>query len=187
MVKKMEHHEHPASETPDLNFCPRCSHALEEREAFGRIRRYCPACERVIFREHKVAAAMLLTDAEGRVLLARRAWQPLQGAWSLPAGFVDYDEDPAAAAVRECYEETGLRTEVAGLLDLIAGREHPHGADIVVVYRGRLLGGELRAADDASDARFFPLDSLPPLAFRATEAAIERWRSLRTTGDDGDE
>ena len=159
----------------ELNYCPRCGHALEDREAFGRVRRFCPACGQIVFRDLKVAAGVLV-EHEGQVLLVRRAVGPRQGLWSFPAGFVEFDEDPAEAAVRECREETGLEVEVTGLLDVIAGREHERGADIVIVYCARLAGGELRAADDVDGVGFFAPDALPPLAFRATRIALDRWR-----------
>lgn len=169
--------EHETSQTLMLNFCPRCGHALEDRLAFGRERRACPACGLIVFRDHKVAAALLVEDAQGRVLLVRRAWKPMQGYWSLPAGFVDDDEDPAAAALRECREETGLEAEITALLDVIAGREHPRGADLVILYRGRVNGGELAPHDDAAEARYFAATELPPLAFRATRRALEHWQA----------
>lgn len=164
------------SRLPELNYCPRCGHALEDKTAFGRVRRYCPACAQVIFREHQVAAGVLVIH-QGRLLLVRRVMEPQRGKWSLPAGFVDFDEDPAEAAVRECHEETGLEVEVTGLLDVIAGREHKRGADIVIVYCARVVGGKMEANDDADRvATFFP-DALPPLAFRATRVALARWRA----------
>ena len=161
-------------QTLELNYCPRCGHALEDREAFGRVRRFCPACDRIVFREHKVAAGVLVVH-DGQVLLVRRRMNPRQGLWTFPAGFVDFDEDPAEAAVRECREETGLQVEITGLLDVIAGREHERGADVVIVYCARLVGGEPRAADDVDRVAFFAPDQLPPLAFRATQAALDKW------------
>ncbi len=158
-----------------LNYCPTCGHSLEDRLAFGRMRRYCPTCETIIFRDHKVAAGVLV-ERNGHILLVRRRMEPRRGRWTFPAGFVDYDEAPADAAIRECREETGLEVEITGLLDVIAGREHPHGADIVIVYLARQTGGELHAADDADRAGFFPSDRLPPLAFQATKTALESWR-----------
>jgi 8-oxo-dGTP diphosphatase len=160
----------------ELNYCPRCGHALEDREAFGRVRRFCPACDGIVFREHKVAAGVLV-EHEGKVLLVRRRLNPHQGLWTLPAGFVDFDEDPAEAAVRECREETGLEVEIAGLLHVAAGREHEHGADIVIVYCAQVVGGEQRAADDVDRVAFFAPGELPPLAFRATRDALAKWQN----------
>jgi len=165
------------SRTLELDYCPRCGHALKDREAFGRVRRFCPACDQIIFRDHKVAAGVLV-ERDGKVLLVRRRWNPRQGMWTFPAGFVEFDEDPAEAAVRECREETGLEVEVTGLLDVIAGREHERGADIVIVYRARLVGGEPKPADDVDQVAFLAPDKLPPLAFHATQVALDRWRHL---------
>jgi len=116
----------------------------------------------------------VLVEQEGKVLLVRRVNEPGRGMWTLPAGFVNAYEDPARAAERECFEETGLQVEVTGLLDVIAGREHERGADIVIIYTARAVGGTLAAGDDADKAGFFPRNALPPLAFRATRAALEK-------------
>jgi len=175
---------HKVSQTLELNFCPRCGQALEDAFVFGRVRRVCPACGLVVFRDHKVAAAALVEDAAGRVLLVRRAWEPQQGYWSLPAGFVDEDESPPEAALRECREETGLTLVAPELFMALYGREHARGADIVLVYRGRISDGVLTAADDAAEAAFFPLEALPPLAFRATEQALARLEQLRARTED---
>jgi ADP-ribose pyrophosphatase YjhB (NUDIX family) len=133
----------------------------------------CPNCGWIHFSDPKVAAAILIEE-DGRVLLVRRVNEPFRGSWSLPAGFVDADEDPAKAAERECLEETGLIVRATGVVDVIAGREHPRGADFVIVYRGEVVSGELRAADDADEAEWFALNELPSLAFRATEAVLGR-------------
>lgn len=167
----------------ELNYCPRCGHALEERKAFGRVRRFCPECDRVVFREHKVAAGVIV-EQKGEVLLVRRRMTPRQGLWTFPGGFVDFDESPAEAAARECREETGLNVEISGLLDVIAGQEHESGADIVIVYLGRPAGGErvedhLHPADDVDRVAFFSPEEFPPLAFRATQEALDRWRAAR--------
>jgi 8-oxo-dGTP diphosphatase len=159
----------------ELNYCPRCGHALEERNAFGRVRRFCPACDKIVFREHKVAAGVIV-ERDGEVLLVRRRLNPRRGLWSFPAGFVDYDEAPSQAAMRECLEETGLEVEIIDLLDVLAGAGHGD-ADIVIVYRARQVGGRLQASDDADRVAFFAPGSLPPLAFRATREAIDKWRA----------
>lgn len=119
------------------------------------------------FADPKVAAGILV-EQDGKVLLVKRINEPFKGLWTLPAGFVDADEDPARAAERECLEETGLSVRVSGILDIRWGREHARGADFVIFYRGQVTGGELRAGDDAEEAAWFERGHIPPLAFQST-------------------
>jgi 8-oxo-dGTP diphosphatase len=157
----------------EINYCPRCGSAITTAEKFGRERPVCPACGWIYFADPKVAAAVLL-EQNGRVLLVRRTNEPFRGMWTLPAGFVDADESPARAAERECLEETGLTVRAVRVLEVIAGREHPRGADFVIVYEGEVVSGELRASDDADKAEWFDRAHLPPLAFHATEQVLNK-------------
>lgn len=163
------------AEVDAVTFCPACGTRLELRQVFGRVRPVCPQCGRVHFQDPKVAAAALV-ERQRKVLLVRRVNAPEQGKWTLPAGFVDFDEDPQSAAVRECEEETGLKVRVTNLVDVIYGLEHPRGASIVIVYRAEVAEGDLGAHDDADAVGFFGPDELPPLAFRATKLVLDRWR-----------
>lgn len=154
-----------------IQFCPYCGVPVDRRFLFGAERPTCPRCGWIHFEDPKVAAGVLI-EQDGKVLLVRRVNDPARGEWSFPAGFVNAYEDPARAAERECLEETGLIVHVTGLLELISGREHPRGADIVLVYAAEITGGSLAAGDDADEAAYFARDSLPPLAFRATRRAL---------------
>lgn len=160
-----------------VNFCPVCGTHLAEAERFGRTRPTCPACGWVYFPDPKVAAA-LLVERDGQVLLVRRANDPQRGLWTLPAGFVDAGEDPARAAERECWEETGYNARVSGLLDVMYGQEHPRGAHIIIFYRGEVLDGTLQPGDDVDRAAFFSLDELPPLAFQTTQKILKSVRKM---------
>ena len=154
-----------------IKFCPRCGTAVTLEDKFGKVRPVCPSCGWVYFADPKVAAAVLV-EQNGRVLLVRRVNEPFRGLWTLPAGFVDAEEDPARAAERECYEETGLTVRVTRVIEVVAGREHPRGADFVIVYAAEVESGILQAADDADDAEWFPRSDLPPLAFKATQKIL---------------
>ena len=156
-----------------VNYCPRCGPPIQLENKFGKVRPVCPSCRWIYFADPKVAAAVLVEQG-GRVLLVRRAYEPFRGLWTLPAGFVDADEDPASAAARDCEEETGLKVRVTRVLDVIAGREHERGADFVIVYAAEVESGILRAGDDADDARWFEMLDLPPLAFQATKKILKR-------------
>lgn len=101
------------------------------------------------------------------VLLVERGNEPYKGCWAFPGGFMNMDETTAEAARRELREETGLAVGAIrqlGAYDRVD--RDPRGRVITVAYvavvddAGGVCGG-----DDAHDARWFPLDSLPPLAF----------------------
>jgi len=163
----------------ELNFCPNCGSPMADRFVFGRTRRACSACGFVFFREPKLAAGALV-EQDGKVLLVRRAVAPKLGSWCLPAGYVEYDEGPVAAVLREVREETGLLVRVTGLLAAYHVRSDPRGLGVIIIYRAAPVGGELVPGDDASEAKFFSPDDLPnDLAFSSTCRALLRWRCGR--------
>lgn len=166
-----------------MNYCPRCAHALEDQFAFGRTRRACPECGFVFFREPKVAAGALI-EHDGRVLLVRRGADPKRGYWALPAGYVEIDEGPVAAAIRECFEETGLVIRVTGLFSVYHVTNDPRGAGVIILYRAVVDSGELQAGDDASEVAFFAPDELPrDIAFTSTRRALLHWRCEKKDED----
>lgn len=158
-------------------YCVQCGTAVVTREMFGRLRPVCPACGWVHFADPKVAVAVVVIQ-DGQVLLTRRINEPHQGDWSLPAGFMDAGETIPEAGARECLEETGLTVNVTGLIDVFSGKEHKHGSDIVLVYKAEIVGGTLKAGDDADRAEFFPLDNLPLLAFETTARILQKIKDL---------
>lgn len=155
-------------------FCPLCGAALHEEARFGRLRPVCPACGHTVFFDPKVAVVTFVTD-DDRVLLVRRSADPGKGLWALPAGFVDADEDPRAAAVRETREETGLVVTIVHLLELLHRPDAGGIADIVIAFAARVDGGTLCAGDDAEAVAWFPRAQLPEMALATTHLLIQRW------------
>lgn len=116
-----------------------------------------------------LAADNIVTTEDGYLLLIQRKNPPFQGQWAFPGGFVEDDEELAQAAVRELNEETGLEVEVSEseLVDTVGtlGRD-PRFRTVSVVYHVQLPERrEVGGADDAADARWFPLSDLPELGF----------------------
>ncbi len=161
---------------PDFVYCPHCGAPLGERLAFGRLRKACRYCGFVHFKDPKVAVAALVSDG-ARVLLVRRAVVPRIGFWALPAGYMDQDELPEEAAVREIAEETGVKIRLDGLQAVVAlgGWEERRG--ILLVYRADPLSGRAAPADDVSDARWFGRAEVPwdELAFESTVDLLRQW------------
>ncbi len=103
---------------------------------------------------------------EKGVVLVRRKNPPF--GWALPGGFVDYGERVEDAARREALEETSLHVRLEGLLGVYSDpardpRQHTISTVFIAVADNP---EDVRGADDALEARYFPFHSLPePLAF----------------------
>jgi ADP-ribose pyrophosphatase YjhB (NUDIX family) len=161
-------------------FCPACGTALTERTIDGRVRRACPGCGRVHWRNAKPCAGALIVR-NGKVLLVRRAIEPFRGHWDIPGGFCEVEEHPAETAIREAKEETGLEIELTGLLGMWMDN-YEGSASLNVYYLARPLGHRLRPADDADAAAWFAPDALPErIAFANGRLALEAWASRNPT------
>jgi len=149
----------------DAKHCPACGAELRAAEVAGRTRKRCGVCAFVLYLNPASAAAGVVLDEEGRVLLVRRARPPFEDAWALPAGYQEQDEEPRECLRREVREEAGLEVEPYELFDLIHVVDPRRPAN-VAVFLCRAVGGRIEAGDEASDARWFALDELPgELAF----------------------
>jgi 8-oxo-dGTP diphosphatase len=98
-------------------FCSQCGATMVARLIDGRERLACIACGHVAFASCSLSAGGLLIREE-KVLLIQRGVEPNKGLWTLPGGYVEVDETPDQAVVREVAEETGLETWVLGLIGL---------------------------------------------------------------------
>lgn len=146
-------------------FCARCGHCLTEQLLPGdhRKRQVCPACGFVAYRNAKPCAGVLPTQ-NGQVLLARRGVPPYLGCWDIVGGFMEHDEAPEDAALREAREETGAVMELLDLLGVyLDGSGYgPEGdTTLNVYYVARILQGDPQPADDVAELRWFAAGELP--------------------------
>jgi 8-oxo-dGTP diphosphatase len=100
----------------------------------------------------------LTYDPDGRLLLIRRGNEPGRGLWSVPGGRLEPGETDAMALVREMAEETGLLVEPGALVGRVQ-----RGPFAIADYRCTVVGGALRAGDDATDARWCDAATLAAL------------------------
>ncbi|HVQ00204.1 MAG TPA: NUDIX hydrolase [Candidatus Thermoplasmatota archaeon] len=111
------------------------------------------------------------------ILLVQRKYEPFQGYWALPGGFVEYGETTEQAVIREVREETGLDVVVLGLQGVYSEpKRDPRGHTVSVVYKVAHIGGALIAGDDAAHVRYFKGDELPPLAFDHAKIVSDAWK-----------
>jgi ADP-ribose pyrophosphatase len=119
--------------------------------------------------------AIIIED--GRVLLIKRAKAPLLGEWSIPGGMLELGETLRQGAEREALEETGLvvrANELLGIFDRIvpdqAKRTLYHY--VLIDFLCKTISGDVLAAGDASDARWFSPQELAALRLAAETAEI---------------
>ena len=122
------------------------------------------------------AAASAAVFQDGMVLLARRAKPPLAGIWSLPGGHIEPGEKAREAAMRELHEETGVKADLMGIVDVkdvILRRDDGslRAHYVITAFYGVWLSGTARPQSDAQDVEWV---DLPALADRPlTEGTID--------------
>lgn len=123
-----------------------------------------------------------LADEGLKVLLIQRSQDPFRGRWALPGGFAEVGESLEMTARRELEEETGLANICLEQLHTFSDPDRdPREHVVTVVYftLTKLTKHSVRAASDASNAAWFKVDQVPPLAFdhdRILAMATERLR-----------
>lgn len=153
-------------------YCAQCGAAVETRPIEGRSREVCSACGTVFYKNPLPVAACVVLNRNREVLLVKRRKEPQRGQWCLPIGFAETGETIAEAAKRELREETGIDGQWLRLLDTDSYGSDFYGDLLIVSFEMEKVGGNEQAGDDAEEVRYFPIDSLPPLAFNSNDKAV---------------
>ena len=155
-------------------FCPYCGQKVVEKSFGERKHGYCQTCDIIHYENPIPAVAALVLNQKGQLLLVKRSVEPAKGKWCLPGGFIEVDESIEEAVLRELEEETGIKGEIEGLIDFFSQEGRHYRALLIFGYKVKMMGGEVKAGDDAQDAGFFSLDDLPPIAFLSHQQLIEK-------------
>ena len=86
------------------------------------------------YKSPKLAADGIILE-NGKILLIKRRNEPFKDKWALPGGFVEYGEKVEDAAVREVFEETGLKTKIMDLVGIYSDpNRDPRGHIVSAVF-----------------------------------------------------
>lgn len=128
------------------------------------------------------ADCIVITKEDAQVLLIQRGSEPYKGCWAFPGGFLNMNETTEECAVRELFEETGLKVDEVHQLGAYSKVDRdPRGRTITVAYLVILdQPMPVIGQDDAALARWWPLSSLPRLAFDHNEIMADAIALFKT-------
>ena len=144
-----------------MKYCPRCGAELGRKFDGGRDRPACQAegCRFIHFGDFSIGCGGVVIR-DNKALLIQRGINPNRGAWQIPGGYVEADEEILTAVEREVLEEAGV---VARVLDVV-GVRHAIAepvANIYVVFRLEPVSGEPRYdGEETIGAGYFSLEEL---------------------------
>jgi 8-oxo-dGTP diphosphatase len=157
----------------EFKHCPFCSAPLVLAESEQRLRPTCPGCGFVQHRSPAPTVSVLAVDGD-HVLLGRRGRSPGKGTWSLPSGYVDYEEDFLTTAIRETKEETGLDVQILSIVNIVSSFVSPAFHFLGIYVIAQVVGGKLVAGDDLEAVDWFPaVGPLPDMGFQEDVHVIE--------------
>ncbi|MBC7878235.1 MAG: NUDIX domain-containing protein [Anaerolineales bacterium] len=123
---------------------------------------------RLVRPRFRAAVAAIIFNEQGQVLLFKHTYRKFE--WGLPAGGLEYHEQPINAIVREFFEETGMEIQVERLLTSISAREDHH---ISMIYLCKIVSGEFRESHEISEIKYFSVNELPAMMLSAEKELIK--------------
>lgn len=159
----------PASKEPSF------THLTPEGD--NRQRQVCTNCGFVAYENPKVVVGVVITYGE-KILLCRRAINPRQGFWTLPAGFMELHESAEEGATREAWEEACAKIKIETLL---AAYTIPRLSQVQLIYRAQLIDATISAGVESLEVGLFDYADIPwdALAFPSVRWALVQFNQVR--------
>ena len=137
----------------------------------GRRRFVCPDCQSINHENPLPSAAAVVVNERHELLLVKRGVSPGKGRWALPSGFIEIEETPDAACLRELMEETHLEGRVKKLRGVYTQSSKMYKNVLIIAYEVE-ADGVPDPGTDVVAARFFSLENLPDVPFSSHKEII---------------
>ena len=154
--------------------CIYCGGEITKKSEDGVLRDFCPCCNSFFYNNPLPVVSSIL-DSAREILLVKRDRAPFKGQWCLPTGFAEAGESIEDAALRELREETGIKGRISRLLDVDSYKSRFYGDLLFLTFIVEQTGGKLAAGGDCTQARFWPVNKLPPMAFPPNKRALDAY------------
>ena len=155
-----------------IKYCPQCKYPLRRIKINKRRRLVCQNCGWINY-ENPLPAVVAVVRNNKKILLVKRGIEPHKGRWTLPSGFIEIEETPQIACLRELKEETNLEGKILRLIGVYSQRTKMYNNILVVAYEVKVKKKKPLAGDDAQEARFVLVERLPSIPFSSHRQIIE--------------
>ena len=166
-----------------MNYCSNCGDTVKFYTPAGddRPRYLCESCGIIHYENPKVVVGTI-PEMDGKILLCRRSIEPRSGKWTLPAGYLENDENVAQGAERETLEEAEARIEIIAPYALF---NICYVNQIYVMFRARLLDDKFKAGKESSEVQLFLEEDIPwdQIAFTVIQKTLRLYFKDRPAGE----
>ena len=141
-------------------------------------RHTCKKCGFIDYQDPKLIVNSII-QCHDKIVVLKRAKEPLSDKWTFPGGYVDRGETIEAAAKREAMEECGISINIDYLTGLYS---YPGRIKMVAIFAASYLSGELVAGDETLEVKLVSLNNIPwhKLAFPSMAQALKDYRAMST-------
>lgn len=167
----------PGSKSPKPFKPPEIGPRVREvPEGDNRPRLVCPECAYIKYDNPLVVVGAVVTW-EDRILLCRRAIEPRHGYWTIPAGYLELNEDAETGAKREAKEEACADIEIDALLGVY---NVTRISQVQLIYRATLMSPDIAAGEESLEVGLFDWDDIPwdDIAFPSVNWALHHHREV---------
>ena len=156
-----------------MKYCSKCGAKTSHRIPDGdnRLRDICERCGTIHYQNPNIIAGCVVLEGD-QILLCRRAIEPRQGLWTLPAGFMENGETVAQAALRETWEEAHATPELDSLYVVTS---LPRISQVYMLYLAHLHGGDFSSGPESLEVELFKMEEIPwkELAFHTVRDTLK--------------
>ena len=156
----------------NFRFCLLCGCNLRKKQVDGRKRLICQKCGWIYYENPLPVVVCAAKDKKGKILVVKRNLKPGINKWALPGGFIESDETPEIACLRELEEETGLKGKITRLIGLYIHKTKEYGSLLVVGYEVVIARSLLSLNNESKDAKFFSKKDIPFIPFSSHRKII---------------
>ena len=161
-----------------MKYCPSCAQELVKKNIDGVTRAVCkqPECG-FVYWDNPVPVVAAVVEYENQIVLARNAQWP-KGMFSMVTGYLERDESPESAVLREVREELGLDAQLQGFIG-----HYPFSMKNQLILAFSVSGsGVIQLNHEIAEVKLLPKDALEPKQFgrfKLTARIVQDWLESR--------